>query len=107
MSSEQDSPTPTPTASGNEGNNSNDHGRRWNNNNNRRQNRNQVQLSKPKNYEGNIPEIGAILALKYEKLDKKAQFQIFVEKALNYAISNFKDGGDVAPLLQDLVNPLP
>ena len=108
MSTEQDTPAPTPTPSASESNSESDNTRRrGNNNNNRRQDRNQVQLSNPKNYEGNIPEIGAILALKYEKLDKKAQFQTFIEKALNYAISNYKDGGDIAPLLQDLVDPLP
>ena len=107
MSAEQDSPTPTPTPLASEGNSDNDNGRRRNNNNNRRQDQNQVQLSNKKNYEGNIPEVGSILAFKYEKLDKKAQFQIFIEKVLNYAISNFKDGGDIAPLLQDLIDPLP
>ena len=63
----------------------NNNNRQNNNNNNNNSNHSSttIQLSNPKNYEGSITEIGAILALKFEKLDKKAQFQVFVDKIAN------------------------
>ena len=67
---------------------------------------NAVQLSNPKNYEGNIPEVGAILALKFEKFDKKVPFQLFVEKVSTYTYSNLKNGGDMLPLFKHLKDPL-
>jgi hypothetical protein len=48
--------------------------------NNKRQDRNQVQLTNLKNYKGNISEIGAIIVLKYKKLEKRVQFQVFYRK---------------------------
>lgn len=44
---------------------------------------NQVQLSNPKSYEGAISEINSILGLKHKKLDKKIQYQTFMDKAGN------------------------
>ena len=86
----------TPTT---DSNNNNETRRRSNNNNSsRRQPQNTIQLTNPKNYEGSIAEIGAILAIKHEKLDKKAQYQVFVEKNSNCVYSNFKNGGDLIPL---------
>ena len=76
-----------------------------NNNNNNARSSTTIQLSNPKNYEGSIAEIGAILALKFEKLDKKAQFQVFVDKVSNYVYSNVKNGGDLIPLFKDMVDP--
>ena len=67
---------------------------------------NAVQLSNPKNYEGNIPEVGAILALKFKKFDKKVPFQLFVEKVSTYTYSNPKNGGDMLPLFKHLKDPL-
>ena len=75
--------------------------RRRNNNDN-----NQVQLTNPKSYEGCIPEVGAILALKHEKLDKKCQFQVFMDKIGNYVLSNLKDGGDIMVLFRKMENPV-
>ena len=102
---------PNPSGSGdnsndtnnNTGNNNNN--RRRNNNSNRNQSSTSVQLTNPKGYEGSIAEIGAILGLKHEKLDKKTQYQVFVDKIANYVYSNVKYGGDLLPLFKDLVNP--
>ena len=60
-----------------------------------------------KNYEGCIPETGVILALNFEKLDKKFQFQVIVEIIFNYTYSNIKNWGDMMPLfkqMKDLLN---
>ena len=90
----------TPTT---DSNNNNETRRRSNNNNSsRRQPQNTIQLTNPKNYEGSIAEVGAILALKHEKLDKKAQYQVFVEKIANYVYSNIKNGGYLIPLFSNL-----
>ena len=90
-----------------DGNNNNETRRRSNNNNSsRRQPQNTIQLTNPKNYEGSIAEVGAILALKHEKLDKKAQYQVFVEKIANYVYSNIKNGGDLIPLFSNLEDPM-
>ena len=67
---------------------------------------NTVQLSNPRNYEGSIPEIGAILALKFEKFGKKVPFQIFIEKVSTYTYANLKNGGDMLPLFKHLKDPL-
>ena len=73
--------TPTSQLSNNNSNNNNESHRRNNNNTNRSSNT--IQLTNPKNYGGSIPEIDAILALKYEKLDKKVQYQVFIDKLSN------------------------
>ena len=56
---------------------------------------NAIQLTNQKNFEGSIPEIGCILALKFENLDNKAQFQVFMDKISNYTYSNIKNRGDL------------
>jgi len=89
------------TSSENGGNN-----RRRNNNNNSRREQSTIQLTNPKNYEGSISEVGAILALKHEKLDKKVQYQVFTEKVANYIYSNVKNGGDLIPLFSSLRDPM-
>jgi hypothetical protein len=70
-----------------------------------RRNNNQVQTSNPRNYAGAIPDINGVLGLKYEKFDKKLQFQSFMDKAGNYVLSTFKDGGDIMPLFSKLEDP--
>ena len=67
---------------------------------------NSYYLINSKNYEGCISEIGAILALKFEKLDKEAQFQVFIKKVSNYTYSNIKNGGDMIPLFKQMKDPL-
>ena len=66
---------------------------------------NSIQLTNLKSYQGAISDIGAILALRHEKLDHKKQFQVFMEKVGTYVLSNLKDGGDVMPLFRRLENP--
>lgn len=49
--------------------------------------------------------IGYILALRFDKFDKKIQSQQFLEKLGNYMVSKLKDGGDVQLLYSDLTEP--
>ena len=79
---------------------------RRNNTNSNRINSNIVQLTNPKTYEGAIKEIGAIMGLKHEKLDKKVHFQIFTDKVSNYIYSSVTNGGDLIPLFSDLEDPI-
>ena len=54
---------------------------------------NAIQLTNLKSYKGSISDIGAVLALRHEKLDHKKQFQVFMEKVGTYVLSNLEDGG--------------
>ena len=102
MSSEQGNTTTPAPASGNSNGNSN------NNNNNSRTRRNQsnTQPTDSNSFEGNVPEIGAVLGLKYEKFKKKsASFEIFLEKVSVYVISNLNDGGDCKLIFRKMQNP--
>ena len=89
-----------------DGNNNNETCRRNNNNNSSRRQQNTIQLTNPRNYEGSIADVGAILALKHEKLDKKVQYQVFTEKIGNYVYSNIKNRGDLIPLFSNPKNPM-
>ena len=62
------------------------------------QTQNQVQLSNPTNYEGETPEIGCVIGMKYKKFDRKVPFETFLENMNNYAITNLKDGATLQPL---------
>ena len=53
--------------------------------------RSKIILANPVGFEGDIPEVGAILALKHERFHKKVPFSQFVEKVYGYVLSNFKD----------------
>ena len=63
-------------------------------------------LANPIGYEGDIPDVGAILALKHERFHKKVSFSQFVEKVYGYVLSNFKDGGDMKAVFKDFKDPL-
>ena len=68
--------------------------------------RQQRQISNnPTSYTGQCEEIGAILALRSERFDKKVQFQVFMEKMDTYVISNLKDGGDIQCVFTDMKDP--
>ena len=57
-------------------------------------------------FEGAIPEIGGVLGLKHEDFKQKSpSFEDFLEKVSTYAISNFKDGGDMNPLFRKMEDP--
>ena len=72
---------------------------------NQRRRQQRPTLSNPTSYSGESESIGVILALRAERFDKKVSFQEFVDKVSNYAVSNFKDGGDIQPLFVDLIDP--
>ena len=60
----------------------------------------------PVGYEGDNPDVGVILALKYERFHKKVTFSQFVEKVYGYVLSNFKDGGDMKAVFKETKDPL-
>ena len=65
-----------------------------NNNNNRklhdkRRDNNIVHVSKT--YEGDTPEIGAVLGLQNENADKKVNFAVFCEKIGTYIMKEYKE----------------
>jgi len=39
-----------------------------------------------------------VVGLKIDRFHKKLPFDIFVEKVMNYEVTNFKNGGDLKPL---------
>ena len=45
------------------------------------------------------------MALRFEKFEKKVQFQVFIEKFSTYVISNLKDGGDKQYMYKDFKVP--
>ena len=96
--------TPPPTDSSSANNNSNSNNNRpRNNNNNRNINTQHTDLN---SFEGSIPEVGAVLGLKYERLKKKAtSFESFLEKTSTYIISNLKDGADTKSIFKTMTDP--
>ena len=68
---------------------------------------NQVQLSNPRTYEGSLPEVGTVLVLEHEKFDKKAQFQVFMDRLSNYSILCLRDSGDLTHRFKKMENPRP
>ena len=70
------------------------------------QTQNQIQLSNPTNYEGETPEIGCVIGMKYEKFDRKVPFETFLENMNNYAITNLKDGATLQSLFLDKKDPI-
>ena len=51
-------------------------------------------------------EIGAVLALRSEKITKKAAFSVFTEKVADYVISNHKYGSDIEQAIRKLRDPM-
>ena len=93
---------PNTTDGGNQGNarNNNRSG------NNSKRNRNTgIQSTEPVSFEGSCPEIGAVAALRTEKMNKKVPFVVFTEKIADYVIINFKYGSDVESTIRDLSDP--
>ena len=107
MSEETSTTPPATTASGSAsgtsgtGTSGNTGARRSNN----RQTNQSFPLSNPVTFEGDIKEIGAVIGLQIDKFHKKVPFDIFIEKVMNYVITNFKNGGDLKPLFRKLTNP--
>ena len=96
---------PKGTDPGNSGpsDNSSQNGRR---NNTRRSGSNPVVLSNPVTYEGECDKVGAILALKTERFNKKATYEQFVEKICNYIVKKYTDGADIKMLLTKGKDPV-
>jgi hypothetical protein len=59
-----------------------------------------------RNFEGAEPGVGAVLGLRYEKIDKKVTFEIFREKMSNYIERTMKYGDDVACIIKSYEDPL-
>jgi hypothetical protein len=59
-----------------------------------------------KNFEGAEPGVGAVLGLRYEKIDKKVTYEVFREKMSNYIERTMKYGDDVVCLIKDYEDPI-
>ena len=111
MSSEQGNTTTPAPASSNSNGNTNSNNDSSNNNptrnrNTRNNQNNSLQHTDPNTFEGNIPEVGVVLGLRYEKFKKKApSFESFLEKVSIYVISNLNDGGDTKSIFRKMENP--
>ena len=66
----------------------------------------QIAMTNPSTYEGDYPAVGAILALRLEKFDKKLAFEQFVDKVCMYVVTTLKDGGDMQILFREMKDPL-
>ncbi len=58
-----------------------------------------------KHFMGAEANIGAVLGLCTEKIDKKAAFGVFQEHLSNYIITNVKNGSDVVNIVKLLETP--
>ena len=51
-------------------------------------------------------DIGTVLGLRHEKIKHKTpSFESFLEQVSTFAISNFKNGGDLKPLFRKITYP--
>jgi hypothetical protein len=57
-------------------------------------------------FEGDTPEVGAVLGLKKEKLHKKVTFDVFKEKLETYILRKFKEANDVMCAVRELKCPM-
>jgi transcription antitermination factor NusG len=106
----QDTPTSTGTSTNQcktqqRSNNRNQHHNNQRNNDNSNGNCNRNHQSamdvSNKNFEGAEPEIGCVLGLKYEKIDKKVTFDVFKEKMCNYIEHKMEFGTEISGLVKD------
>ena len=86
-------------ATGEIANNNNNNDSRRGNERTRREN-NIIHVSKT--YESDTPEIGAVLALQNENVDKKANFSVFCERIGTYIMKEYKNGEDVVAVTKDI-----
>jgi len=56
-------------------------------------------------WERDTPEIGAVLGLRTEYLNKKTSFSVFMEKMEEYILRKLNNGSDVLPLVRDQKDP--
>ena len=55
-----------------------------------------------KTYEGDTPEIGAVLALQNENVDKKENVSVFCERIGTYIMKEYKNEEDVVAVTKDI-----
>ena len=58
-----------------------------------------------KDFIGEEPTIGAVLATKSERVDMKASFDAFREKISNYIVRTITNGADCVTVVRDMVDP--
>jgi len=61
--------------------------------------------SNERTWEGDTPDIGAVLGLRTEYLNKKTSFRVFMEKMEEYILRKLDNGGDVLPLVREQKDP--
>jgi hypothetical protein len=59
-----------------------------------------------KNFEGLKAEIGAVIGLKHEMIDKKKDFEKFAERVGSYVSTSMKLGTYLAPMVTDGLDPM-
>ena len=53
---------------------------------------------------GDKPEVGTVLGLRTEYLNKKVSFEVFLEKMTDYVLRELKDAADVVSVVRDMTN---
>ena len=56
-------------------------------------------------FRGEIETFGAVLTLRYERVDLNKSFKVFRKRLINYAIKEIKNSEDIMMLIQDLKYP--
>ena len=74
-------------------------GRNSNGGTRNRSNRRNTFSANERTWEGDTSEVGAVLGLRTEYLDKKASFRVFSEKMEEYVSRKVNNGSDLLPLL--------
>ena len=75
------------------------------NNNRRNDNRRNTFTNNERTWQGNTTDVGAVLGLRTEYLDKKVSFRVFMEKMEEYAVRKLDNGSDLIPLMREQVDP--
>ena len=89
----------------NNNNDSNNHQNRTSSSARRADSRKTVLSNNERTWEGDTPEIGAVLGLRTENLNKKTSFSVFMEKMEEYILRKLNNGSDVLPLVRDQKDP--
>ena len=92
---------------GNNNNNSGNNNRNNNNNNRRNDNRRNLFSGKKRTWAGDKADVGAVIGLRTEYLDKKVSYRVFIEKMIEYVLRKVDDASDVLPILSQEKDPIP
>ena len=65
-----------------------------------------MQLTNHITWEGDNSEVNGVVGMKIETFHLKVPFETFKHKVMNYAISNYKNGGDMKPIFKKLEDPI-